>query len=264
MSHSETRQTIAQPAGTGRRDETRKTSAAATTSAAQQRKGDASMKTMHKRRARRACWVGLALLAAGLLPGAARAQDVSATGGTVTKNGGYRIHTFTSSGTLEVTTGGNVEVLVVAGGGGSGGVGGQSASGAGGAGGFVTQSVLVAAGSHTVTVGNGGAGGANTGLRGSQGGNSSVFSITAIGGGGGGGGLSGHRNGGSGGSGGGGGGGDTAVGGAGTAGQGTAGGAGQAAGGGAGVAGSESTENNRSRGLQSRITGSAVWYAGGG
>jgi hypothetical protein len=46
----------------------------------------------------------------------------SATGGTITTAAGKTIHTFTSSGTFEVTSGsGDVEYLVVAGGGGGGG-----------------------------------------------------------------------------------------------------------------------------------------------
>ncbi len=46
---------------------------------------------------------------------------VSATGGTITESGGYRIHTFTSSGDFVVSGGSlNVEYLIVAGGGGGG------------------------------------------------------------------------------------------------------------------------------------------------
>jgi len=87
----------------------------------------------------------------------------SATGGTVTENGGYRIHTFTSGGTLTVTAGGAVEYLIVAGGGGSVGVLNSNASGAGGAGGLlhnVGDALLaVSAQSYPVVVGAGGAGG---------------------------------------------------------------------------------------------------------
>lgn len=44
---------------------------------------------------------------------------ISATGGTVTTSGGYKIHTFTDvSDTFTVISGGEVEYLVVAGGGG--------------------------------------------------------------------------------------------------------------------------------------------------
>ena len=45
---------------------------------------------------------------------------VAATGGTVTTDGDYKIHTFTTSGTFTVTSGGDVSALVVGGGGGGG------------------------------------------------------------------------------------------------------------------------------------------------
>jgi len=46
---------------------------------------------------------------------------INATGGTITTSGSYKIHTFTSSGTFAVTTGGaNVELLMVSGGGSGG------------------------------------------------------------------------------------------------------------------------------------------------
>lgn len=55
----------------------------------------------------------------------------AASGATVTRVAGYRVFTFTSSGTLEVTTGGDCLYLVVAG----GGAGGAAAGGSGGGGG---------------------------------------------------------------------------------------------------------------------------------
>lgn len=79
----------------------------------------------------------------------------------------FRVHTFTSSGTLNVTSGGTAEVLVV----GGGGAGGrcsvitnlftQSGSfrahtGGGGAGGVVNSSILLSATAYGVVVGNGG------------------------------------------------------------------------------------------------------------
>lgn len=77
--------------------------------------------------------------------------SVQATGGTVTDIDGpfgvtYRVHTFTNSGTFEVTRGGKVEYLVVAGGGsgGDGSVDGNKGQ----------DSVF-----HTVTASAGGAGG---------------------------------------------------------------------------------------------------------
>jgi hypothetical protein len=129
-------------------------------------------------------------------------SGVSATGGTITESGGYRYHTFTADGTFEVASGGEVEALIVAGGG----------SGArhdtntgipsgGGAGGVIVKSytvytiggvdtdgspLSVSSGSYTVTVGNGGAA-RSTQVAGENGANSSVVgagvSLTAIGGG---------------------------------------------------------------------------------
>ena len=66
------------------------------------------------------------------------ASTISATGGTITEINddgvNYRVHTFTSSGTFEVTSGsGEVEYLIVAG----GGSGGEGHGGGGGAGGSV-------------------------------------------------------------------------------------------------------------------------------
>ena len=67
---------------------------------------------------------------------------ISATGGTITTSGDFKIHTFTSSGTFTVSSVGNsigggdgVSYLVLAGGGG-GGSAGTRAGGGGGAGGF--------------------------------------------------------------------------------------------------------------------------------
>lgn len=80
-----------------------------------------------------------------------------ATGGTITTQGGYRVHTFTNVGNTTFTTSypGVVEVLAVGGGG-----GGASIGGGGGAGGlrYESQVQLSVAGNYTVTVGGGGAG----------------------------------------------------------------------------------------------------------
>ena len=150
-------------------------------------------------------------------------MGVVATGGTITYTdsdglnpradtpytGGYKVHTYTTVGssTLEVTTGGDVEYLVVAGGG-AGGVGAYYAyndiysGGGGGAGGYRAGTLTIAVGSKTVTVGDGGDAWEN--------GDNSVFdSITATGGGLGGAGMQGSSSyglGAAGGSGGGGGG----------------------------------------------------------
>ena len=188
-----------------------------------------------------------------------------ATGGTITTVGGYKIHTFTSSGTLTVTNGtGSVDYLVVAGGGGGAGA---SHGGAGGAGGLLTGTgVSLSAGSFSITVGAGGASSPTIGVVGEN----SIFStFTALGGG-----YGGKSSaGGAGGS--GGGGGWNGVGGAGTVGQGYAGGTASASGsnygtgggGGAGAVGgngTSTTAGNGGVGLSNSYSGSAVMYAGGG
>ena len=129
--------------------------------------------------------------------GAVDAVFIAATGGTVTTSGDFKIHTFTSSGTFEVTTLGNsagsntVEYLVVAGGGG----GGSDHGGGGGAGGLrhnfpspATGGLSVSATTFPITVGGGGAAnlnGRSTSSQGSNGANSVFSSITSAGGGGG-------------------------------------------------------------------------------
>jgi hypothetical protein len=155
-------------------------------------------------------------------------QFISATGGTITESGDYRIHTFTGPGTFAVTaaavcgpTRNNVSYLVV-GGGGSGGESNVSGGG-GGAGGFREfraplsgcysvsplngnpggTSITVTSQSYPITVGGGGAGGSTPGNANGNNGNVSTFdTVTSAGGGYGGG----YDAGGPGGSGGGGGG----------------------------------------------------------
>lgn len=85
---------------------------------------------------------------------------VVATGGTVTtySSGGttYKVHTFTTSGTFTVTSGGSVDVLCV-GGGGAGRDFDADGRSAGGGGGYVTSSTLsVSPGAISITVGSGG------------------------------------------------------------------------------------------------------------
>ena len=97
---------------------------------------------------------------------------MSATGGTITDSGGYRIHAFTTSGNLTISALGAgaaqnfVDYLVVAGGGG-GGAGGSnfgnpyqySGGGGGGAGGLLTSNVVITTTGNTVVlVGAGGQG----------------------------------------------------------------------------------------------------------
>ena len=142
----------------------------------------------------------------------AGAAFVTATGGTVTTCGDFKIHTFNSDSTFVVSCAGNaagsnkVSYVVVAGGGGGGGENATTtSSGGGGAGGYregkdspkdsYTASPLAAADSglpvsvqtYPVTVGGGGAGGPgpagpNNG-NGTVGVNSVFSSITAAGGG---------------------------------------------------------------------------------
>jgi hypothetical protein len=241
----------------------------------------------------------LALLLGALAP---RAEGAQATGGTVTTNniGGtnYIVHTFTTVGTnvnaFQVSVGGDVEYLIVGGGGG----GGAFRGGGGGAGGYrsnVGGTPLTISGpsNYTIVVGNGGTGGAfRTTISydaGAKGGDSSFAGIVATGGGGGAPGLASHPSfldipagvaGGDGGS-GGGGSGYSAVGksvGAGGTGnspisspaQGNNGGAGPASGsssgsgGGAGAAGSNTNYASGGNGLANAISGTSVYYAGGG
>jgi len=164
------------------------------------------------------------------------AKFVTATGGTVTTSGDYKIHTFTSTSSLVVSCGGNtagsdtVDYLVVAGGG-SGGGGSESSileSAGGGAGGFRLSNstcmpapltsplasptgISVSATTYPVTVGAGGASRTYPiNAAGNDGSNSIFSTITSAGGGGGAAGFSAPangsetgRNGGSGGGGGG-------------------------------------------------------------
>ncbi|MFH1232470.1 MAG: hypothetical protein V1651_01225, partial [Patescibacteria group bacterium] len=199
-------------------------------------------------------------------------NPVTATGGTITEVGGYRIHTFTTSGTFQVTAGsGNVDVLAVAGGGGGGAVN-DGNTGGGGAGGFVTNDgFAVTPQAYAVVIGAGGAVASN-------GGNSSFSTISAIGGGAGG--RYDSIPGSNGGSGGGAGQGNNLVsGGTGVTGQGFAGGSTGVAGdwgysggggGGANAVGNNAYSTNHKEGghggagRSSSISGSSVTYAGGG
>jgi hypothetical protein len=202
---------------------------------------------------------------------------VTATGGTITTDGDYTIHSFTATGasTFTTDTAQSVDLLVVAGGGGGGGY----CGGGGGAGGYIsTIGHSVTAASHTVTVGTAGGGGSGgpPGGAGGNGVNSQFGSMTAAVGGGGGKGY----NAGSAGNGGSGGGSTTGTVGTGTAGQGYAGGTGAEAssqsgggGGGAGEVGQNGEASGVSPnnyggpggdGLSNSITGTATYYAGGG
>ena len=207
-----------------------------------------------------------------LISSAIPSINAVATGGTLTTVSGYNIHTFTTSSTLNITSEGSVDYIVVAGGGAGG--GGRHNSGGGGAGGMlVGSSVHMPVGSYSVIIGAGGTSVDNT--YGGNGENTVFGAITTIGGGGGGS-ISPFigRPGGSGG------GASQAgnSGGAGTSGQGNSGGGNMHAagggGGGKGVAGFTGDGSSPysdgaagvagGLGMESTITGSSVYYAGGG
>ena len=134
-------------------------------------------------------------------------EYITATGGTITTSGDYRIHVFTGDNCF-VVTGTNpagpqeIDYLVVAGGGG----GGHNPGGGGGAGGYregkqacgsphtasplaATSGVPVTLGTYPITVGAGGAGSSSTASvparLGTPGSNSVFSTITSTGGGGG-------------------------------------------------------------------------------
>ena len=129
--------------------------------------------------------------------------SVSATGGSagsgngITPGDGYRYHFFTSTGPnpFNVSSGGDIEYLLIAGGG-SGADRGNGAGG-GGAGGVIgngmglpgsanqAPAITVTAQNYTLEVGNGHGGGASENV-GGQGTPSTGFGQTAVGGGGGG------------------------------------------------------------------------------
>ena len=140
-------------------------------------------------------------------------EYISATGGTVTTSGDFKVHVFTGDGNFVVSCGGNsagsntVDYLVVAGGGGGGrdNFPANRPGGGGGAGGFRMSNfyclpapttsplasptgITVTAQTYPITVGGGGVGGNNTPgatVCGGVGSNSTFSTITSAGGGGG-------------------------------------------------------------------------------
>jgi hypothetical protein len=136
---------------------------------------------------------------------------ITATGGTITTSGDYKIHTFTADGCFAVTASvipanNNVDYLVVAGGAGAGSTSGANSPGGGGAGGFRESHVAGTSGCYTasplasctslpvtsttypITVGGGGAAGpcgpgTPGGGPGNAGSNSVFSTITSAGGG---------------------------------------------------------------------------------
>jgi len=213
-------------------------------------------------------------------------RPIVATGGTVsnyTANGTngvngvqYRFHSFTTVGNSsfnisDAGTSGQLDYLIVAGGGAGGAAGGTDGSGGGGAGGYRTGIFNVSSQNYNIVVGAGGTSWPNNAINHNpanhNGQNSSVFGLTAIGGGS----ASSEsnisriaQNGGSGG----GAGGYSGSPGNGTPGQGNNGGActgpGDGGGGGAGSVGQNGNSRNGGQGISNSITGTLITYAGGG
>lgn len=194
----------------------------------------------------------------------------TATGGTISRSGSYKIHAFNSSTNFVVSQVGTapyntVEYLIVAGGG-AGGLGGA------GAGGLLTATgSAITVQTYSIIVGSGGTGALQG--EGTSGNSSSFNGITSIGGGYGGY-YSGTVNGANGGSGGGAGHATVSTGGTGTVGQGNDGGNnasgtfGGAGGGGASQAGGNSVSGTGGNGGSGSFSiiggGTGSYYAGGG
>ena len=207
-----------------------------------------------------------------------------ATGGHVVDFGGYRIHTFTTSGEFTVTENMTVDILVVAGGGSGGNYSTTNANGGGGGGGVLySVGYALTPGVYPVTVGAGGSSVYGNGQGngwGVDGGKSVFGTLVAIGGGGGGAtGYGGGRPGGSGGGAsssggagastqGGGGGGTTAYGNAGGSTTQSWTGAGGGGAGSAGISGNVCSNcapsGNGGAGIANSISGITRYYAGGG
>lgn len=192
------------------------------------------------------------------------------TGGTITTDGQYTIHTFTTNSSFVVPQNVEVEYFLVGGGGG----GGCYWGGGGGAGGLIYGTTTLSAGTYPVVIGAGGPGGTTAGTNnGTAGGTTTWNSLSAYGGG-----YGAYAEVGGNGSSGGGGGTTGAVGlagGTGISGQGFGGGTagtsgiGYPCGGGGGfsAAGANATSaqgGNGGDGIQISISGTPTSYGGGG
>ena len=105
------------------------------------------------------------------------------TGGTITTDGLYTIHKFTTNGTLALPNTGDIEYLMVGGGGGAA----SSVGGPGGGGGYLAGTATITNGSYPVVIGDGGVGkAAGSKTFGNDGTDSTFNGLTAKGGGGGG------------------------------------------------------------------------------
>ena len=84
----------------------------------------------------------------------------AATGGTVTTDGDFKVHTFSSAGTFQVTEVGSdaLDYIIVAGGGAGGKRVDESGAGGGGAGGMLVGTSTPSANNYSVVIGAGGDG----------------------------------------------------------------------------------------------------------
>jgi hypothetical protein len=116
--------------------------------------------------------------------------NLSVTGSVVTNvghPGSYKVHTFNSSGTLNVDYPGlTADVLMIGGGGG----GGYNHAGAGGGGGYLETRMFISGGVHNIVIGAGGTASTAQNSPGTTGNDTYAFGIIAAGGGGGGSGWS--------------------------------------------------------------------------
>ncbi len=112
----------------------------------------------------------------------------NATGGTITFDGDFQIHTFTTNGTFTIIGSGNIEEILIIAGGGSGGSIFTQIAGGGGAGGLVfnDENLSMGAGDYPIYVGVGGTAITDASVQGISGQNSSALGLVAFGGAGGG------------------------------------------------------------------------------
>ena len=104
-------------------------------------------------------------------------------GGSITEGSGFRMHVFTASDSFAVSADVTAAYVLLVGGGG-GCAWAQYHGGGGGAGGLVLgTNFIIAAGSHAITVGAGGAGSTGYGVPGSNGADTLAFGLVAKGGG---------------------------------------------------------------------------------
>lgn len=109
-------------------------------------------------------------------------EKVVTQGAKRSRDGDYRVYTFTNNGTITVTGDSVVDVLLVGGGGGGG--SGLTGGGGGGAGGFLYKTNYVLTnGTYQIAVGDGGAGGADDQTDAENGGDTRALGFSVHGGG---------------------------------------------------------------------------------